>query len=84
MGDRTSESGAQKGAMFTPAPNSNLTCPRCGAAFERESDLKNHVRGHVTNSPVAEHVCTICGAAFDTKAGLTAHEQNHLDTSLAA
>ena len=48
-------------------------CGVCGAEFDDQMSLAEHIRENHPNVDVGDFECSVCGARFETKEELYAH-----------
>lgn len=53
--------------------NKPYSCEKCGKAFYKRIQLRQHKLSHGLN----KHVCPICGAAFNRKGNMNTHLKRH-------
>lgn len=53
--------------------NKPYSCEKCGKAFYKRIQLRQHRLSHGSN----KHICPICGAAFNRKGNMNTHIKRH-------
>lgn len=57
--------------------NKPYSCEKCGKAFYKRIQLRQHKLSHSLN----KHICPICGAAFNRKGNMNTHLKRHNNTN---
>ena len=60
--------------FLTAAPVKRYPCKQCHRAYERRSELADHMNSHTGAKP---HLCDICAKGFAHKRALDVHRKTH-------
>lgn len=80
-GARRKTSNALKMHMETHQTALEYACLYCTKKFNREFNLKLHIKAMHTNPPSLNHACTLCPRTFKRRMNLLDHLQTHSDAT---